>query len=229
MKELPAAAAQGRASSPSKQGPRDWLCQTAGAAAPSGGRKLHAVSDRGGLWLVRHAQPLIAPGICYGQLDVAADADATAACARELAKALPPGTIIICSPLQRCELLAHVLIGLRADLASKTDPRLMEMDFGQWEGQRWDDIGAAAIDAWVADFAHHRPGGGESSGQFMQRIAAVWDETALAAGTPTLWITHAGVIRAATLLQAGQRQIDSAAQWPAAAPGFGSWVQLTMP
>ena len=31
-----------------KQGPRDWLSQTAGAAAPSGGRKLHEVSDRGG-------------------------------------------------------------------------------------------------------------------------------------------------------------------------------------
>ena len=32
-----------------KQGPRDWLGQTAGAAAPSGGRKPHAVGDRGGL------------------------------------------------------------------------------------------------------------------------------------------------------------------------------------
>ncbi|CDS52434.1 hypothetical protein [Polaromonas sp. CG9_12] len=31
-----------------KQGPRDWLRQTAGAAAPSGGRKLHAANDRGG-------------------------------------------------------------------------------------------------------------------------------------------------------------------------------------
>ena len=181
------------------------------------------------LWLARHAQPLIARGVCYGQLDVAADADATAACARELAQALPPGITILCSPLQRCELLAHVLIGLRADLAYKTDPRLKEMNFCQWEGQRWDDIGAAAIDAWVADFAHHQPGGGESVGQFMQRIAAVWDETALSADAPTLWITHAGVIRAATLLQGGQRQIASASEWPAAAPQFGSGVQLTTP
>ena len=180
-------------------------------------------------WVARHAQPLIAPGICYGQLDVPADVEATAACARELARALPPGITVLCSPLQRCEQLANVLIGLRADLAYKTDLRLMEMYFGQWEGQRWDDIGAAAIDAWVADFAHHQPGGGESVGQFMQRVAAVWDETALAADTPTLWITHAGVSRAATPLQSGQRQIASAAQWPAAAPGYGCWVQLTTP
>ena len=33
---------------PFEQGPRDWLRQTAGAAAPSGGRKRHAVRDRGG-------------------------------------------------------------------------------------------------------------------------------------------------------------------------------------
>ena len=181
------------------------------------------------LWLVRHAQPLIAPGVCYGQLDVPADVDATAACARELAKILPPGINIMGSPLQRCEQLTHALIGLRPDFSCKKDPRLKEMDFGQWEGQRWDDIGAAAIDAWVSDFAGHRPGGGESVRQFMQRVAVVWDETALSADGPTLWITHAGVIRAATLLQRGQRQIANAAQWPAAAPRFGSWVQLTTP
>ena len=181
------------------------------------------------LWLARHAKPLIEEGVCYGQLDVPADSDATAACASQLVKILPHGTQIISSPLQRCEQLTHVLLGLRPDLASKTDPRLMEMNFGQWEGLRWDDIGAVAIDAWVSDFCYHRPGGGESVRQFMQRVALVWDETALSGDGPTLWITHAGVIRAATLLQRGQRQIASAAQWPAAAPRFGSWVQLTTP
>ena len=73
------------------------------------------------LWLARHAQPLIAPGICYGQLDVPADMEATAASARALAETLPHGIDILCSPLQRCEQLAQVLSGLRADLAYKTD------------------------------------------------------------------------------------------------------------
>ncbi len=35
------------ADSPFQQGPRDWLRQTAGAAAPSGGRELHEVNERG--------------------------------------------------------------------------------------------------------------------------------------------------------------------------------------
>ena len=30
-----------------KQGPRDWLCQTAGAAAPSGGSVVHEVTSVG--------------------------------------------------------------------------------------------------------------------------------------------------------------------------------------
>ena len=30
-----------------KQGPRDWLCQTAGAASPSGGSVVHEVTSVG--------------------------------------------------------------------------------------------------------------------------------------------------------------------------------------
>ena len=40
--------ASDREGSQLKQGPRDWLGQTAGAAAPSGGRELHEVNERGG-------------------------------------------------------------------------------------------------------------------------------------------------------------------------------------
>ena len=174
------------------------------------------------IWLARHARPLIKAGVCYGQLDVAADQDATIASARSLADALPIATRIVCSPLQRCELLAHTLIGFRADLSYKTDPRLMEMSFGNWEGRRWSDIGRPAIDAWVADFADHRPGGGESAQAVLRRVASLWDE-ARAAGD-TLWITHAGVVRAATLLRAGIRRIDEASQWPVSSLGLGAWA-----
>ena len=66
------------------------------------------------------------------------------------------------SPLQRCEQLAHYLLALRPDLASNPDPRLREMDFGDWEGRPWADIARGEIDAWTQDFAHYRPGAGEN-------------------------------------------------------------------
>lgn len=189
------------------------------------------------LWLARHARPLVDAGICYGRLDVPADAEATAECARQLAALLPAGISVITSPLQRCEQLAIALQTQRPDLAYRTDTRLQEMDFGQWEGRAWDDIGAAALDAWVADFALHRPGGGESVQVFMQRVAGLWDEASAAApaagadraaGTGTLWVTHAGVLRAASLLERGIRCISRADQWPRAALGFGQWRRLAL-
>ena len=174
------------------------------------------------LWLVRHAQPLVAPGVCYGALDMAADGLATDVAAQALARALPAGVHVVSSPLQRCEQLAQVLRGLRPDLSYGQDARLVEMDFGQWEGQRWDAIPRAELDAWTAAFDAWRCGGAESVADVMRRVAAVWDET-LARQQPAVWLTHAGVIRAATLLAQGMRHIHRADQWPAHAPAFGQW------
>jgi len=182
------------------------------------------------LWLVRHATPLIAPGVCYGALDVAADVHATQAAAEQLAAALPPRACVWSSTLQRCEQLAQAVQGLQPDLIIKSDARLREMNFGRWEGLSWDAIGPAALKAWTDDFARYAPGGGESVNAFMQRIAAAFDETcaALAPGHDAVWITHGGVIRAAALIASGVRYVGSAARWPQGVPDFGVWRTLTL-
>lgn len=179
------------------------------------------------LWLVRHAQPLIAPGVCYGATDVAADEQATQQVARVLAKLLPERVRVLSSPLQRCEGLAHFLEDLRPDLAYRTDARLAEMDFGIWEGQRWDAIPQADFERWTAAFGPHCFGGAESVDRFMQRVGAAWDATRRE-GVDAVWITHAGVIRAASLLAQGVRQVEQAAQWPRDAPAFGGWRELAV-
>jgi alpha-ribazole phosphatase len=209
------------------------------------------------LWLVRHAQPLVDAGICYGRLDVAADAGATAQSARQLAAHLPAGSRVVSSPLQRCEQLAHALYALRPDLAYKTDQRLQEMDFGQWEGRAWQEIGQAELQAWTTDFANYTVGhDGESVTAFMARVASAFDALGRTDSGPqtltpalsqrareqqgcallakkeqesdTLWITHAGVIRAAQLLTQGVRHIERADQWPPDAPKYGQWLLLNL-
>jgi alpha-ribazole phosphatase len=180
------------------------------------------------LWLARHAAPVVARGVCYGRLDIAADAQATAQCARRLADALPQGIRARVSPLRRCEQLKAALLGLRPDLSFQTDVRLAEMDFGDWEGRLWSDLPAAELAAWTDDFTHYRAGGhGESVGRFMARVAAAWDDSGL--GGDTLWLTHAGVIRAASLIASGQRAPGSARLWPLQAPAHGQWCTLDIP
>jgi len=177
---------------------------------------------------VRHAQPLIEAGVCYGALDVAADPVATRLAAQTMAELLPQGVQVISSPLQRCERLANDLYGLRPDLTYKTDVRLAEMNFGCHEGQRWDSIPQSAYEAWTADFWQHRFGGSESVAEFMGRVEQVWQvaQALRAEGVPQVWITHAGVIRAAGLLAKGVGEVRDATLWPAEAPAFGRWCRV---
>jgi alpha-ribazole phosphatase len=96
------------------------------------------------------------------------------------------------------------------------------MDFGRWEGQRWDAIDRSELDRWTQAFVSWRCGGAESVQAFMSRVAAAWD-ACRRARRPTVWITHAGVIRAAMLLAQGRRQLARADQWPRDAPAWGQW------
>ena len=51
-----------RGDSSAQQGPRDWLCQTAGAAAPSGGSALHEVKSVGARTIPAGAAEPALPG-----------------------------------------------------------------------------------------------------------------------------------------------------------------------
>ena len=177
------------------------------------------------LWLVRHAQPLVDAGVCYGATDMPADEPATDAAATALAALLPPAARLWCSPLQRCMQLADALQRARPDLHLQRDSRLVEMDFGCWEGVAWDAIPKAEIDAWTAAFWHWRFGGRDSVAALMGRVGAAWADANQMSG-PVVWVTHAGVIRAASLLARGIRTVEHASQWPVQVPGFGQWLRL---
>lgn len=164
------------------------------------------------LWLVRHARPLVEPGVCYGALDLAADPTATQEAGADLAAQLPAHVPVLCSPLRRCTELAGVLHALRPDLAWRVDPRLREMDFGCWEGVRWSAIAQEAFVPWMADFHAHRFGGRDCVGDLMDRVAQALSETSQ--HDECVWITHAGVIRAASLLKRGVSRLKAPGDWP---------------
>ena len=176
------------------------------------------------LWIVRHATPLIASGVCYGALDVAADTQHTLLAAHALSQAIPLNCKVWVSPLQRCMQLVDALSDIRPELKLQIDTRLREMDFGTWEGVAWNAIPLAAMQAWTNNFGEHRFGGVESANEVLARVADLWDAARQHPDENQVWITHAGVARACLLLSKGIRSVDRANQWPKDAPGYGqSW------
>jgi len=145
--------------------------------------------------LVRHTTPAGAEGRCYGRLDLPVSEAVFEAEAAHTAAALPPGPRrIYSSPSRRCRLLAE-----RLGAPVSLDDRLLELDFGAWEGLRWDAIPRDQLAPWCDDFVHARPPDGETFIELAARaedFAAAAEAAARADGLEPLVVTHSGVIRA---------------------------------
>lgn len=146
-------------------------------------------------WLVlRHPAVTGGEGRCYGSLDLEADPAATAAVLDNHSGRLP-AMPIVSSPKQRCTVLAARLAE-RFGAGFEIDDRLREIDFGAWEGLRWDQIDRAALDQWAAKPLDFRPPGGESAMMLLTRVAEFAADHPGRASQPLLIVTHGGVIRA---------------------------------
>jgi probable phosphoglycerate mutase len=78
------------------------------------------------------------------------------------------------------------------------EPRIIEMDWGEWEGRTLAELREQLGEAMAENEARgldFRPPGGESPRAVIERIKPWLRETA-AEGVPTLAVTHRGVIRA---------------------------------
>ncbi|OXC75142.1 alpha-ribazole phosphatase family protein [Caballeronia sordidicola] len=174
------------------------------------------------LVLIRHPAVGIDTGICYGRTDVpllgdAADSARVLEERLRLLKVPAFDGVWHTSPLSRCRLLAEALGTVQAD------PRLQELDFGAWEGQRWDGLDRVMLDAWAKNLEHAREHGGESVAQFAERVVGWTDSMRIATATgPIHAVTHAGVIRVLTAHLLGVSRAN-AIQWPL---DFGAIVWL---
>jgi probable phosphoglycerate mutase len=87
------------------------------------------------------------------------------------------------------------------------DPRLMEQNWGAWEGLTRDEILARdGADAFVKAGSEQgeafRPGNGESTGELHARVASFLKDVALE-DCDAVAVTHLGVLRAAYTLATG--------------------------
>lgn len=150
------------------------------------------------LYLIRHARPAVAEGVCYGSCDLPVPEDEQQRVLANLLPVLPKGVPVFSSPLQRCRGLAQQLAdGLGIDDVL-FDQRLAEMHFGAWEMRNWDAIPRPEIDAWSADLCCYRPGGGENVLEVAQRVLAFHEALSESNPDAAIIVCHAGTIRLLT-------------------------------
>ena len=141
-----------------------------------------------------------------GRTDVALDEEGVAVAARWNVDPEWAGYRILSSPLQRARMTAAILF---PDAEIGVDRRLIEMDFGAWEGKRLADLraepdgDAAAREALGLDF---KAPGGESPRAVQARLEPLLARLA-ELRRPTVLVTHKAVIRALYALATGWTMI----------------------
>lgn len=148
------------------------------------------------LYLLRHTRPDVQDGICYGQTDIAPSQsfrDET----DNIKLALLPlkFSAIYSSPLKRCSMLAETINN--TDFPVVYDERLMELNFGDWELKKWNNI-ELTIEArkWFADYINFSCPGGESYRDLLNRVQNfISDLKKKNDNQPVLVVCHAGVIK----------------------------------
>lgn len=143
------------------------------------------------IYLIRHTTPAVEKGTCYGQ----ADLDVTESFYEEAAliKKHLPATIqtVYASPLQRCSKLAEHLFPAH-NISFHND--LKEINCGQWELRKWDDIPQEVVMPWMNDFVNVRIPGGESYLDLLARTSAVFNHIAAKQEHAAI-VSHGGVMR----------------------------------
>ena len=145
------------------------------------------------IYLIRHTKTDVAKGLCFGQRDIEL-ADSFTDEAAELREKLPQLTDsfhVFSSPLSRCMQLAQFL-----SKPITIDERLLELNFGDWEGVRFDDIEPDVLRYWTDNFVQTSPPNGESFEDLCQRAGGFWQDLIRMDIEQVLVVTHAGTIRA---------------------------------
>lgn len=107
------------------------------------------------------------------------------------------GHVCLSSPLRRAMDTARLI-----DLSPQPEPRLVEMDWGEWEGRRLVELRSELGEEMVRNEARgldFRPPGGESPRDVQQRLSPLLPSLEQA----TIAVTHKGVLRALYALATG--------------------------
>ncbi|HEY4653301.1 MAG TPA: alpha-ribazole phosphatase [Cyclobacteriaceae bacterium] len=148
------------------------------------------------IYMIRHTTPDIKKGICYGQSEIPLSATFPQEATPVLRNLPKDIAIIYTSPLSRCLRLAE-LLSKEISAHVKTDNRLLEINFGEWEKKPWNKIEHNLLQRWMNDYVNERCPGGESYADLASRVTIFLTELKSVTKTRVAVISHHGVMKAA--------------------------------
>ena len=150
------------------------------------------------LHFVRHGRAQDVDGRCIGHTDRAVS-EAGEAEIEALARLLDPHDL----PCFSSDLIRARESADRLTTGSVTlEPRLREMNFGEWEGRTWSELEQAdsrRMREWMAEWTTIRAPGGESFADVVDRVRS-WLHELPRDTSRHLVVAHAGSIRAAAVV-----------------------------
>ena len=145
------------------------------------------------IYFLRHTTLDIADNIFYGQTDV--DVSSNFINEVKIIKKKIEGedlnlkkTLVISSPLKRCVKLATAL-----NVSFKIDPRIKELDLGDWEMKLMSSIEKSEIEKWQDNLMEYKVPNGESNKNFLKRLNRFLKDI-LKFKQDVLLVAHAGSI-----------------------------------
>ena len=174
------------------------------------------------LIMIRHTSVGVPRGTCYGWTDVSVADTFEQEAAETLCNLQPlmPFDRVFSSPLTRARMLAEYCMRreggkeknsdplsisqeqlsiVNYQLSITFDPRLKEMNMGDWEMQQFDSISDPKLQEWYDDFMHKPTTNGESFPQFYSRVASFLDELRQQPFRRVAIFAHGGVLIAAAI------------------------------
>ena len=141
--------------------------------------------------LVRHTQVDVDSEMCYGHLDVPLADSFNQEIQLIMNQIDKDYDVYYSSPLSRCRLLIEQL----TSNGYLIDERLLECNFGDWEGNIWSEIEDDTLPIWFDEFVETCPPNGESLVQMQSRVECFLQELLEIGLSKVLIVTHAGVLR----------------------------------
>lgn len=151
------------------------------------------------LILIRHTSLDISPGICYGQsnIDVGSTFVEEAMLVKKQLEQYKVDKAYT-SPLQRCTKLAD-FCGYPNAIQENS---LLELNFGDWEGQKWDDINDPNLALWYENWIDIPTTNGESFMMQYQRYTDFMEKLKFHNNNKTISLfTHSGILHCAKIYQ----------------------------